>query len=57
MVYRLQDDLVCLPPKAAAVLGGFGPLAVCTRVTNTLTLTDTQTLRSVQVDVSVRPGI
>ena len=47
----LQDDLVCLPPKAAAALGGFGPLALCTRVSNTLTLTDTQTLRSVQVDV------
>ena len=47
----LQDDLVCLPPKAAASLGGFGPLALCTRVSNTLTLTDTQTLRSVQIDV------
>ncbi|CAL8460889.1 g420 [Coccomyxa elongata] len=47
-----RDDLVCLPPKAAAALGGFGPLALCTRVSNTLTLTDTQTLRSVQVDAN-----
>ena len=48
----LQDDLVCLPQKAAAALGGFGPLALCTRVSNTLTLTDPQTLRQVQMDVS-----
>lgn len=49
---RVQDDLVCLPHKAAAALGGFGPLALCTRVSNTLTLTDPQTLRAVQMDVS-----
>lgn len=55
MLVSLQDDLVCLPPKAAASLGGFGPLALCTRVSNTLTLTDTQTLRSVQIDVSADP--
>ncbi|MCJ1354287.1 MAG: hypothetical protein MMC33_004274 [Icmadophila ericetorum] len=45
-----RDDLVCLPQKAAAALGGFGPLALCTRVSNTLTLTDPQTLRQVQMD-------
>ena len=49
----VQDDLVCLPQKAAAALGGFGPLALCTRVSNTLTLTDPQTLRQVQMDVSL----
>ena len=43
---------MCLPQKTAAALGGFGPLALCTRVSNTLTLTDPQTLRSVQMDVS-----
>ena len=48
----VQDDLVCIPHKAAAALGGFGPLALCTRVSNTLTLTDPQTLRSIQMDVS-----
>ncbi|KAK9846267.1 hypothetical protein WJX81_000414 [Elliptochloris bilobata] len=45
-----RDDLVCVPQKAAAALGGFGPLALCTRVSNTLTLTDPATLRSVQMD-------
>ena len=50
-----QDDLVCLPPKASQALGGFGPLALCTRVSNTLTLTDPQTLRSVQLDVRRPP--
>ena len=34
---------MCLPPKACQALGGFGPLALCTRVSNTLTLTDPQT--------------
>ncbi len=31
---------------------GLGHLALCTRVSNTLTLTDPQTLRQVQMDVS-----
>ena len=53
----MQDDLVCLPHKASAALGGFGPLALCTRVSNTLTLTDPQTLRSVQMDVRSMPCI
>ncbi len=42
---------MCVPQKAAAAMGGFGPLALCTRVSNTLTLTDPATLRSVQLDV------
>lgn len=42
---------MCVPQKAAAAMGGFGPLALCTRVSNTLTLTDPATLRSVQMDV------
>ena len=50
-----QDDLVCVPAKAAAALGGFGPLALCTRVSNTLTLTDPATLRAVQLDVRPSP--
>ena len=53
----MQDDLVCLLHKASAALGGFGPLALCTRVSNTLTLTDPQTLRSVQMDVRSMPCI
>lgn len=51
VILGVQDDLVCLPQKAAAALGGFGPLSLCTRVSNTLTLTDPQTLRQVQMDV------
>ena len=42
---------MCVPAKAAAALGGFGPLALCTRVSNTLTLTDPLTLRHIQLDV------
>ncbi len=42
---------MCVPQKAAAAMGGFGPLALCTRVSNTLTLTNPATLRSVQMDV------
>ena len=42
---------MCMPQKAAAALGGFGPLALCTRVSNALTLTDPATLRSVLLDV------
>lgn len=49
--WAAQDDLVCMPQKAAAALGGFGPLALCTRVSNALTLTDPGTLRSVLLDV------
>ena len=49
--WAAQDDLVCMPQKAAAALGGFGPLALCTRVSNALTLTDPATLRSVLLDV------
>ncbi|EFJ29659.1 hypothetical protein SELMODRAFT_91517 [Selaginella moellendorffii] len=47
-----KDDLVCLPQKVAAGLGNIGPLVLCTRVSNTLMLLDTQTLRSAFVDAS-----
>lgn len=45
-----RDDLVCLPAKTAAALGGLGPLVLVTRVTGGITLTDPQTARSVTLD-------
>ena len=48
----LQDDLICLPPKVAAPLGNMGPVVFCSRVTNTVQLTDPLTLRTVPLEVS-----
>lgn len=36
-----RDDLVFLPKEASRDLGGFGPLVLCVKVTNSLTLLDT----------------
>ena len=47
----LQDDLICLPPKVAAPLGNMGPVVFCSRVTNTVQLTDPLTLRTVPMEV------
>jgi nonsense-mediated mRNA decay protein 3 len=41
----IQDDLICLPAKLASSLGGIGPLVLCTKVTNQITLLDPATLR------------
>ena len=41
---------MCLPAKQAAERGGLGPIVLVTRVTNTLTLTDVCTLRSVALE-------
>lgn len=43
---------MCLPAKTAASLGQLGPLVLVTRVTNQVTFTDPQTLRTVSMDVS-----
>ena len=51
----VQDDLICLPPKQVAGHGGIGPMVLCTRVTNTLTLLDPTTLRTMHLDVSPLP--
>lgn len=40
-----KDDLVCLPTKLAKQLGNLCPIVVCTRVSNTITLTDPTTLK------------
>ncbi|XP_042488506.1 60S ribosomal export protein NMD3-like [Macadamia integrifolia] len=40
-----REDLICLPPKVATGLGNLGPLVLCTKVSNSLTLLDPFTLR------------
>ncbi|XP_043696203.1 60S ribosomal export protein NMD3-like [Telopea speciosissima] len=40
-----REDLICLPPKVASSLGNLGPLVLCTKVSNSLTLLDPFTLR------------
>ncbi|KXZ44442.1 hypothetical protein GPECTOR_67g282 [Gonium pectorale] len=49
----IQDDLVCLPPKMAASCGNLGPLVLVSRITNQITITDPQTLRSTSMDAPV----
>ena len=45
-----KDDLVCLPPKVASSYGGIGPVVLCTRVTNALTLIDPRTLHTAIIE-------
>ncbi|KAL3846061.1 hypothetical protein ACJIZ3_003464 [Penstemon smallii] len=40
-----REDLICLPPKLVVNLGNFGPLVICTKVTNSIALLDPFTLR------------
>ncbi|KAL3651251.1 hypothetical protein CASFOL_004253 [Castilleja foliolosa] len=40
-----REDLICLPPKVAAGLGHFGPIVICSKVTNSIALLDPFTLR------------
>jgi nonsense-mediated mRNA decay protein 3 len=40
-----QDDLICLPAKLSSSLGGLGPLVLCSKVSNQISLIDPQTLR------------
>ncbi|KAL6503958.1 hypothetical protein OROGR_025881 [Orobanche gracilis] len=39
-----REDLICLPPKVALGLGNFGPLVICNKVTNCISLLDPFTL-------------
>eukprot|EP00879_Flechtneria_rotunda_P020112 GHRR01021152.1.p1 GENE.GHRR01021152.1~~GHRR01021152.1.p1 ORF type:complete len:446 (+),score=110.36 GHRR01021152.1:905-2242(+) len=48
-----KDDLVCLPAKLSSSLGSLGPLVLCTRVANTLTLLDPTNLRSAVMEAPV----
>lgn len=45
-----RDDLICLPPRVAVSLGNLGPLMICTKVTNNITLLDPLTLRQCFLD-------
>lgn len=45
-----KDDLVCLPPKVATSYGGIGPVVLCIRVTNSLTMIDTRTLQTAVIE-------
>ena len=47
----VQDDLVFVPSKLASSLANVGPLALCTRVTNAVTLMDPDSLRSAAMEV------
>lgn len=40
-----REDLICLPPKVANSLGNFGPIVICTKVTDQIALLDPFTLR------------
>ncbi|EJC99301.1 NMD3-domain-containing protein [Fomitiporia mediterranea MF3/22] len=48
-----KDDLVCLPLKQARSLSNISPLALCTRVGNSIHLLDPATLQSVDVSAQV----
>lgn len=45
-----REDLICLPPSVANGLGNFGPIVICTKVTNSIALLDPLTLRMVYLD-------
>lgn len=47
-----KDDLVCLPPKLCNALGGIGPLVLVTRVSQSLTLLDPETLRTAELSAA-----
>ncbi|KAL8492294.1 hypothetical protein ACS0TY_023790 [Phlomoides rotata] len=45
-----REDLICLPPKVSVSLGNFGPLVICTKVSNAIALLDPFTLRHAFLD-------
>ncbi|VFQ74352.1 unnamed protein product [Cuscuta campestris] len=45
-----REDLIFLPQKLSASLGNLGPLVICTKVTNSITLLDPFTLRHCFLD-------
>lgn len=44
-LYFLQDNIVCLPPKLAQILGNISPICICTHVTQLVHLIDPNTLQ------------
>ncbi|KAJ3376138.1 hypothetical protein GGF31_000205 [Allomyces arbusculus] len=47
-----KDDLICLPPKTARSMGGMGQLVLCSRVANTLTIIDPNSLQGGEFSAS-----
>jgi nonsense-mediated mRNA decay protein 3 len=47
-----KEDVVCLPYKVYSSLGALGPVLLCVRVSNQLTLVDVATLRTAHVDAT-----
>ena len=47
-----KDDLICLPQKTAHALGNPGPLVLCVRVSNSITLLDPNTLQTSYLDAT-----
>ncbi|KAF7811549.1 60S ribosomal export protein NMD3 [Senna tora] len=45
-----REDLICLPHQVAVSLGNFGPIVICTKVTNKIALLDPITLRHCFLD-------
>ncbi|KAH6785197.1 hypothetical protein C2S51_037652 [Perilla frutescens var. frutescens] len=45
-----REDLICLPPKVAVSYGNLGPLVICTKVSNIITLLDPLTLGEFSLD-------
>ncbi|KAJ0256126.1 hypothetical protein HA466_0091330 [Hirschfeldia incana] len=45
-----REDLICLPSKVASGLGNLGPLVLCTKVSDNITLLDPRTLRCAFLD-------
>ncbi|KEH19161.1 nonsense-mediated mRNA decay protein, putative [Medicago truncatula] len=39
------EDLICLPPNAAAILGNIGPIVFCSKVSNSIALLDSLALK------------
>lgn len=39
------EDLICLPPNAAAILGNIGPIVFCSNVSNSIALFDSLALK------------
>jgi nonsense-mediated mRNA decay protein 3 len=47
-----KEDLVCLPLRVHTALGALGPVLLCVRVSNQLTLMDVATLRTAHADAT-----
>ena len=50
-----KDDIACLPLKVSSNLGHLGPIVLCTKVSNQISLLDPVTFRTTSMDVSPLP--